>query len=43
MAESHRRVEPRGIVGTGMATDPDRIRDIEQRAARMERDYKLPH
>ena len=26
-----------------MATDPERIREIEQRAARMERDYKLPH
>ncbi len=43
MVESHRRVERRGIVGTGMATDPERIREIEQRAARMERDYKLPH
>src|SRR5687768_484961 len=25
----HRRVEPRGIIGTGMATDADKIRDIE--------------
>ena len=42
MAETHRRVEPRGIVGTGMSTDPERIREIENRAARMERDYNLP-
>ncbi|MBI5494642.1 MAG: hypothetical protein HY904_06400 [Deltaproteobacteria bacterium] len=42
MAETHRRVEPRSIVGTGMATDPERLRDIEQRQARMERDHALP-
>ena len=39
MVEQHRRVESRSIIGTGMATDPDRVRDIERRAARMERDY----
>ncbi|MEW5852329.1 MAG: hypothetical protein AB2A00_26295 [Myxococcota bacterium] len=42
MAEQHRRVEPRSIIGTGMATDPERLRDIEERAARFERDRTLP-
>ena len=42
MAETHRRVEARSIVGTGMSTDPERIREIELRKARMERDYNLP-
>lgn len=42
MAETHRRVEPRGIVGTGMLNDPDRLRDIEQRAERFMRDRQLP-
>jgi hypothetical protein len=42
MANQHRRVEPRSIIGTGMATDPDRIRDIEHRAERMQRDHALP-
>ena len=37
MAEDHRRVEGRSIIGTGMATDPDRIRDIEEEHARRER------
>lgn len=42
MAETHRRVEPRGVVGTGMLNDPDRLRDIEQRADRFMRDRNLP-
>lgn len=42
MANTHRRVEPRSIIGTGMATDPDRVRELEQRAARFERDRNLP-
>jgi len=42
MAETHRRVEPRGLVGTGMMNDPDRLRDIEQRAERFARDRALP-
>ncbi|MBL92172.1 MAG: hypothetical protein CMH56_10250 [Myxococcales bacterium] len=37
MADEHRRVEPRGIVGTGMAADPDHIRDLEAEYARRER------
>lgn len=28
MAEEHRRVEPRSIVGTGMASDPERIQSL---------------
>mgnify|MGYP001276312723 CR=1 FL=1 len=37
MVDDHRRVEPRGIIGTGMATDPDRIRELEEEQARKER------
>ncbi len=36
MAE-HRRVEPRGIVGTGMSTDPEKIQELEEEAARHKR------
>jgi hypothetical protein len=28
----HRRVEPRHIVGTGMATDPERIQQVPDRS-----------
>lgn len=41
MAE-HRRVEPRGIVGTGMATDPERIRDVEDEHERRARAWRSP-
>ena len=37
MADEHRRIEPRGIVGTGMAADPEHIRDLEAEYARRER------
>jgi hypothetical protein len=37
MAEDHRRVEPRNIVGTGMATDPERLEQISDEAQRRER------
>ena len=37
MVDDHRRVEPRSIIGTGMATDPDRIREIDADQARRER------
>ncbi len=37
MVETHRRVERRSIIGTGMATDEERIREIEEEAARRER------
>lgn len=36
----HRRVEPRGIVGTGMASDVDRIRDVEAEKERKERAWR---
>jgi hypothetical protein len=39
MAE-HRRVESRGIVGTGMTTDPDRIREVEEDAERKKRSWR---
>lgn len=42
MAEDHRRVEPRSIVGTGMATDPERLDQIRDDAARRERASR-PH
>jgi hypothetical protein len=29
MAEDHRRVESRSIIGTGMATDPERIQEVQ--------------
>jgi hypothetical protein len=38
----HRRIESRGIIGTGMATDPERLRDLERRAERFARDRNLP-
>lgn len=41
MAE-HRRVEPRGIVGTGMATDPERIREVEDEHERRARVWRAP-
>jgi len=40
MAEDHRRVEPRQIVGTGMATDPDRIVRVQQDAERTARAWR---
>ena len=40
MVDEHRRVEPRGIIGSGMATDPDRIRELESEQARRERTDK---
>jgi hypothetical protein len=39
MAE-HRRVEPRGIIGTGMATDPERLRTIEEEHERHRRAWR---
>lgn len=36
----HRRVEPRGIIGTGMAADVDRIRDVEAEAERKRRAWR---
>jgi hypothetical protein len=36
MAE-HRRVEPRSIMGSGMSTDPERVRDVEEDAERKAR------
>ena len=40
MVDEHRRVEPRGIIGSGMATDPDRIRDLGIRVSAQERTDK---
>ena len=40
MVEQHRRVEPRYIVGTGMATDPERIDRIQHDVDRRERDTR---
>jgi hypothetical protein len=40
MVEDHRRVEPRQIVGSGMATDPERIERITDDAARRERAWR---
>lgn len=40
MAEDHRRIESRSIVGTGMATDPERLEQIENEAARRERAWR---
>ena len=42
MAEDHRRVEPRSIVGTGMATDPERVEQVADEAARRERANRAP-
>lgn len=40
MAEEHRRVEPRSIVGTGMLTDPDRIEALQHEREKMERTWR---
>ncbi len=40
MAEDHRRVETRQIVGTGMATDPERLQSISDEQARRERAWR---
>ena len=40
MADKHRRVEPRQIVGTGMATDPRRVEDLQEEQARRERAWR---
>ncbi|MCP4504421.1 MAG: hypothetical protein GY822_31300 [Deltaproteobacteria bacterium] len=41
MADEHQRVETRAsISGTGMKTDPERIRDLQHDAERMERTWK---
>lgn len=40
MADEHRRVEPRGIVGSGMLTDAERIEQLEQERARLERTWR---
>ena len=40
MVEEHRRVEARQIVGTGMATDPERIDRVRHDAERRERDTR---
>lgn len=43
MVDEHRRVESRGIIGSGMATDPDRIRDVEaEYERRMRQDRERP-
>ena len=42
MAEDHRRVEPRGIVGTGMLTDPERLRDVAEETERKKRSWRAP-
>jgi vacuolar-type H+-ATPase subunit I/STV1 len=39
MPDDHRRVEARAAIpGTGMLTDPERIEEVQRRAARFERD-----
>lgn len=40
MVEDHRRVESRQIVGSGMATDPERIQKVADEAARRERAWR---
>ncbi len=40
MADEHRRVEPRGVVGSGMLTDPERIEQLAQDAERKERSWR---
>jgi len=40
MAEEHKRVEARNIVGTGMATDAERVRELEAEAVRRERAWR---
>lgn len=38
----HRRVEPRQIAGTGMATDPERIQQVADDAERRARAWRPP-
>lgn len=40
MADEHRRVEPRGVVGSGMLTDPERIEQLEHERDRLERTWR---
>lgn len=40
MADEHRRVEPRGVVGSGMLTDPERIEQLEHERERLERTWR---
>lgn len=40
MADQHRRIEPRGIVGSGMLNDPQRIEQLESERARRERGWR---
>ncbi|MFZ9886353.1 MAG: hypothetical protein ACO3JL_02520 [Myxococcota bacterium] len=40
MADQHRRIEPRGIVGSGMLNDPERIEQLEHERARHERGWR---
>lgn len=40
MADEHRRVEPRGIVGSGMLTDPERVEQLEHDRDRRERAWR---
>jgi hypothetical protein len=40
MADGHKRVEPRNIVGTGMATDAERVQSLEDEVARRERAWR---
>ena len=41
MADEHRRVESRGVItGTGMATDPERIRQLADEAERKKRSWR---
>ena len=42
MADEHRRVEPRSIVGTGMMTDPERVEALQHDRERMERTWRAP-
>lgn len=40
MADQHRRIEARGIVGSGMLNDPERIEQLESERARRERGWR---
>lgn len=40
MADEHRRVEPRGVVGSGMLTDPERIDQLTHERDRSERTWR---
>lgn len=40
MADEHRRVEPRSIVGTGMLNDPERIEALQRERERLERTWR---